>query len=445
MSLTATKPICQHCGAPSPQGEFCCAGCAYVYRLVHDEGLDAYYRIKDEVTVRADTSLLEPRDYGWLQDAQREAEGYATNGRAANLVLELQGISCAGCVWLIEKLFSKQPGSGRMEVNAQTGQMRWFWEAGRFDAVDCARTLQKFNYLVGPAGSNNAEQAESRVLIRRVGLCTAFAMNVMLFALPTYFGMESTYEYAPLFRTLQLAFATLSLLAGGGYFLARAVRALRERVLHIDLPIAIGIVMLVGRWAQIAAVERNRRRLLSRQPANSRVRVIAEDGTVNEIAPEAVRVGQRIEVVTGAMVPVEARLETAEAGLSLAWINGEAEPRTFRAGQLVSAGAQNIGRETYYAPERWSQRCWWSRVRARSGWRIRWPRRWRRWRCAVAAYSCARRTCGRGCAKCARWYSTRRARSRLRHRYCRTRTRSTPWTRRRGQRCWDWCAIIRIR
>lgn len=368
----ARSPVCKHCGAPSPQEEFCCAGCAYVYRLVHDEGLDAYYRIKDEVTTPADASLLQTRDYGWLADAQREAEATTADGRATSLVLEVQGISCAGCVWLIEKVFGKQPGAGRLEVNAQTGQMRWLWEKGRFDAVECARALQRFNYLVGPAGSVNAEQAESRVLARRIGLCVAFSMNVMLFALPTYFGMESTYEYARLFTTLQLAFATLSLLAGGGYFIARAVRALRERVLHIDLPIALGIagsyigslygwlrgeesyvyfdfvsgfivLMLVGRWAQVVAVERNRRRLLSRQPAPPRVRVIAEDGATNEVAPEALRAGQRFEVPAGGMVPVEARLETAEAALSLAWINGEAEPRTFRADQRIQAGAQNIG------------------------------------------------------------------------------------------------------
>ena len=366
--------VCRHCGAPSPQGEFCCAGCAYVFRLVHEEGLDAYYRIKDEVTTPADPALLQPRDYVWLAEAQREAEEIATNGRAPVLVTEVQGISCAGCVWLIEKLFMKQPGSGRLEINAQTGQMHWTWEKGRFDAVACAQALQRFNYLVGPAGSLSAEHSESRALIRRVGLCTAFAMNVMLFALPAYFGMERTAEYAGLFRTLQLAFATLSLLAGGGYFLGRAVRALRERVLHIDLPIALGIVgaysgslygwlrgeeayvyfdfvsafivlMLVGRWAQIAAVERNRRRLLSRQPTAPRVRVIAADGTAGEVSPESLREGQRFEVATGQMVPVEARLETAEAGLSLAWINGEAEPRNFRAGQRVAAGAQNIGRE----------------------------------------------------------------------------------------------------
>lgn len=369
----ATGLSCKHCGAPSPQGEFCCAGCAYVFRLVHEEGLDAYYTIKDDVTAPADPALLQPRDYAWLADALREAEAATEDGRAANLVLEVQGISCAGCVWLIEKLFTKQPGAGRVEINAQTGQMRWWWEKGRFDGVEFARTMQRFNYVVGTAGATEPGQTESRVLARRVGLCTAFAMNVMLFALPTYFGMESTYEYAGLFGTLQLAFAVLSLLAGGGYFIARAVRALRERVLHIDLPIALGItgafagsfygwlrgeesyvyfdfvsgfivLMLVGRWAQVAAVERNQRRLLSRQPAAARVRVVAADGTTREAARETLKAGQRFEVTTGQMVPVEARLETAEAGLSLAWINGEAEPRTFRSGQRVPAGAQNIGR-----------------------------------------------------------------------------------------------------
>ena len=373
-SSAKAKPTCRHCGAPSPQGEFCCAGCAYVYRLVHEAGLDAYYKIKDEVTTPADTSLLQPRDYAWLQDAQQEADANATNGRTPSLVLEVQGISCAGCVWLIEKVFSKQPGAGRIEVNAQTGQMRWTWSKGDFDAVECARELQQFNYLVGAAGVIDAEHAESRVLIRRVGLCTAFSMNVMLFALPAYFGMASTDEYAGLFGTLQLAFATLSLLAGGGYFVSRAVRALREHVLHIDLPIAMGIVgsyagslygwlkgdelyvyfdfvsafivlMLVGRWAQVVAVERNRRRLLSRQPTAPRVRLITAEGAVLEVAPETLREGQRFEVAMGLMVPVEARLETHEAVLSLAWINGEAEPRGFRAGQRVAAGAQNIGRE----------------------------------------------------------------------------------------------------
>ena len=371
------KPRCLHCGVPSPHGDFCCAGCAYVYRLVHDEGLDAYYKFKDEVTVPADPALLQPRDYAWITASQMEAEALAAIGGASTpkLLLDVQGISCVGCVWLIEKVFLKQPGAGRVEVNAQTGQMRIFWESGgAFDAAEFARTLQRFNYLVGPAGvSARPVQSEGRALGWRIGLCSAFTMNVMLFTLPVYFGMEKTFVYAPLFGTLSMAFGTLSLLAGGGYFLNRAARAVREGAVHIDLPIALGIagayagsmlgwlsgqeayvyfdfvstfilLMLVGRWAQVIAVEKNQRRLLSQQPVPPSVRLIGPDGKTTEVAPEQLKVGQRFAVAMGHTVPVEARLETEEASIGLAWINGEADARVFRAGQRVPAGAQNLTR-----------------------------------------------------------------------------------------------------
>jgi Cu2+-exporting ATPase len=194
-------------------------------------------------------------------------------------------------------------------------------------------------------------------------------MNVMLFSLPVYFGMESTYEWAGLFGLLSLAFGTLSLLVGGTYFLGRAVRALRERAMHIDLPIALGIVgayagslygwlageerfvyfdfvstfillMLVGRWAQVAAVERNRRRLLRHQPKAQRIRLVGG----GDLAPEQLRAGCDVLLVVGQTLPVESRLESTEGTFSLASINGESEPRVFRAGQCVPAGAVNIGR-----------------------------------------------------------------------------------------------------
>jgi Cu2+-exporting ATPase len=371
-SARSTRRVCRHCGAPSRTGEFCCAGCAYVFRLVHEQGLEAYYRFKDAVTPPADPALLEARDYAWLTQAARAAE----EGNASatpSLVVEVQGLSCAACVWLIEKLFLRTPGAGRVDVNAQTGRLRMSWQRGVFDAEAFARTLQSFGYLLGPVGVERSGGSESRDLVRRIGLCTAFAMNVMLFTLPTYFGMEATFEYAPLFGTLSLVFGTLSLLAGGGYFLVRAVRALRVGALHIDLPIALGIVgayagslygwaakaeeyvyfdfvsgfillMLVGRWAQVAAVERNQRRLLSRQPTPLGVPVIQADDVRADVAPEQLKVGMVFLAVAGRVVPVESRLIADEATFSLAWINGEAEPRVFRAGQRVPAGAVALDR-----------------------------------------------------------------------------------------------------
>jgi len=452
------KPAaCRHCGSPllteaARTSGFCCAGCAYVFRLVSEGGLDRYYRLKGKVIAPAGSALFQPRDFGWLEEMQRKAEGTANRagvgapgGPRPEMVLDLQGISCVGCVWLIEKLFAREPGARRIEINAQLGRIRLTWGSGEFDAPRFARTLQSFNYFLGPPGPDVAAPPESRDLAKRIGLCTAFAMNIMLFTLPTYFGMETSFPYARLFGTLALVFGTLSFLAGGGYFLGRAAGAIRARVLHIDLPIALGILgayagsvygwlardgrlvyfdfvgsfillMLVGRWAQVAAVERNRRRLLRNQLGLPAVRVydavggvrpepIFSDATrqtvvtsslaipIDEspasrllqsppekvlvcnqgpaswqrsrpgganaplVAVEALQSGQVFGIPMGHTVPVDGRLVAHDGVFTTAWINGESAPRLFHEGQRIPAGAMNVtrGEARLEALQTWSE------------------------------------------------------------------------------------------
>jgi len=402
---------CHHCGtlltdAAMRETGFCCSGCAYVYRLIHESGLDAYYRIKDPITAPVDATVFQPQDAHWLSELQKNAEAQAdetvsanshndarattarkikrsaTAAAAATAKLGIQGISCAGCVWLIEKLFEQLSGARRITVNAQLGHMEISWTVGEFSLPDFAQKLASFNYLVGPHDATAAEP-ESRALVRRIGLCTAFVMNTMLFTLPTYFGMEADFPYARLFGTLSLAFGTLSMLAGGGYFVRRAWAGLRHGLLHIDLPISLGILgaylgslygwaigeeayvyfdfvstfivlMLIGRWAQVCAVERNRRRLLSLQPRPQHILILQPDGTLRPTPPERLVPGQILELRSGQILPVEAILEVGEgphlsngateAEFSLASINGESAPRRFAAGQRVPAGALNLSR-----------------------------------------------------------------------------------------------------
>jgi len=369
---TAPVHSCRHCGAPlktdaAREAGFCCSGCTYVFRLVHEQGLEGYYKIRDSVVAPVDQTVFQPRDFTWLAELQQQAE----QKPAPELTLEVQGISCAGCVWLIEKIFHKHAGALFIETDAQLGRMRFRWTRGEFSAPEFARALQGFNYLVGPPGEEPAVP-ESKFLIRRIGLCAAFAMNIMLFALPAYFGMERTFAYAGLFDTLAMICATLSVLAGGTYFIGRAVRALRDRVMHIDLPIAVGIVgsyagsiygwltgnhsivyfdfvgtfivlMLFGRWAQVVAVERNRRRLLTTNTRPQKVSVDTPRGAVDRPVEE-LAVGDTYTVRSGQVVPVESQLESTAATLGTAWISGEADPRELRLGARVPSGALNLSR-----------------------------------------------------------------------------------------------------
>jgi Cu2+-exporting ATPase len=364
---------CHHCGATlvgetAQTSGFCCAGCSYVFRLVQEHGLEGYYKIRDSVTVPVGEAVFQPRDFSWLTGLQRTAE--AAEG-TPELILEVQGISCAGCVWLIERVFHQQAGALDIETDAQLGRMRVRWARGVFDLVAFARLLQSFNYLVGPPGAE-PPVPETRRLVRKVGLAAAFSMNVMLFTLPVYFGMEASFPYARLFGLLSLVFATLSVLTGGMYFIGRAVAALRAGTAHIDLPIALGIIgayvgslygwlagreqlvyfdfvaafillMLVGRWAQVAAVERNRRRLLSTSDRPLPVRVETPAGLAERAVTE-LQTGDIYLVRAGQVVPVESRLESPAATVGTAWITGEADPRDCRAGARLPAGAVNLGR-----------------------------------------------------------------------------------------------------
>lgn len=365
---------CIHCGTPysataRKDSAFCCSGCEYVHRLIQREGLEHYYDLRDRRIAPVQPAALQPRDYSWLETRAAECERGAEG--PAETVLDLEGISCVGCVWLIEKRFRLQPGAVRIEINTQYGQVRLQWRPGIFRMVDFAREIQQFGYLLGPP--SDRPRQESRRLLGRLGLCGAFALNAMLFTLPRYLGMDPDFSLAPLFELLTLLFATLSLLAGGSYFIKRGFQGLRSGVLHIDFPIALGILvawagslfgwllgetrflyfdfvaififlMLVGRWVQERALENNRNRLLSGNRAPREAHVIGDDlVTESTVALAEVQAGQRLRILPGEVVPVLAELESREAAVSLEWINGESAMRSVRGGQYVPAGAQNIG------------------------------------------------------------------------------------------------------
>ncbi len=365
---------CRHCGNPlSPdqrESGFCCTGCSFVYRLIRDRGLEKYYDLRDAVIPPVKPDLLEARDYGWLTQRQAAAEADKQPGAPARDEVSIHGLSCVGCVWLIEKIFLKRDGALECEVNPQLGRVRLAWRTGACDLPAFARELQAFGYLLGPPGRSTSRASQG--LLTRLGLCGAFTMNAMLFTLPSYLKMEPSFELARLFDQVTVLLAALSVGVGGSFFITKAVRGLREGVLEMDLPIALGIVlafcgsvagwllgypdlmyfdfvclftflMLVGRWTQETALERNRNRLLDLNPQPREIRVHNADGTTSATPPEDLTPRTLYGLTSGQVAPVCGRLVDDEAAFSLAWITGEPEAQVFRRGRLVPAGARNLG------------------------------------------------------------------------------------------------------
>ncbi len=373
---------CQHCGTPlaAGQSKFCCAGCEYVHNLIGQAGWGRYYALKPAIIPPVAPSILQPLDFSWMRARQTDAEAHASNG-VPELSVQIQGLYCVACVWLVNQIFVRQPGAVRIEVDAPRGRARIAWEPGVADLCLLAGELHRFGYQLGPLDAQQPLPA-SRALTGRLGVCGALALNNMLFTLPGYLGLARNSEWTGLFTAITAACATLSLIVGGGYFMGRAWRGLRLGVLDLDLPIALGVtgayfgslagwlfgqtelvyfdfvslfmfLMLVGRWTQEAAIERNRHRLLSLNPVPSTVR--RAESPTDLIALESLQPGDRFLIGPGELLPVAARVLNQEATLGLAWITGEPEPRRLPTGRLAPAGAINAGQADlkFAAQERW--------------------------------------------------------------------------------------------
>ncbi len=384
--MSKRDAACKHCGTPfratAAEKEFCCQGCRYVYGLITGQGLERFYELKDRTLAPVGNTVFEPVDSEWLLNLVRETEASASKDNP-QITLEVQGISCVGCTWLIQKLFEEMPGSLDIRVYATRGTVDLCWKKAQFDASVFARQLRQFGYRLGPPGRGNAAGSILHDLTRRIGLCAAFALNAMLFTLPRYLGLSEGTWLTPLLEIVTFFCASLSMLVGGSYFIRRTFAAFKRRVIHIDLPISLGLalaylgsvaawltgqsnlayfdfvsiftfLMLAGRWVQERSVIQNRSRYLQSQREPEPV--LSADGE-GSLALEKITSGAVFRLRPGAILPVTSRLNEQPAEFSLQWINGEPEPRLFQPGQSVRSGALLLGDQSmsFRAEEEWNQ------------------------------------------------------------------------------------------
>src|SRR3974390_609323 len=169
---------CLHCGLPigaAGRGDFCCTGCEAVYLLLRGEHLERYYALRGARGVPVADARAERRDSKWLELTEQRIR--ATDGDCARVTLDVQGLHCVGCVWLLEELFSRAVGHERIVVNPSIGRVDLL-VAPAFDLRGYVASVERFGYLFGPPVKRGP--ARSRDLVWRLGVCAAIAMNSMI-------------------------------------------------------------------------------------------------------------------------------------------------------------------------------------------------------------------------------------------------------------------------
>jgi len=384
---------CVHCGLPvgaSPVGDdpfFCCSGCEVVYHALHESGLgDTYYRLSDVAQEREPVPARTSIDPLVLSELDTQAfldeHTTLTEDGTRHTDLFLDGVHCAACVWLVERLPQEMDGVLAATLDLPRARLSLHWDPDVLTLSDVAAWLLQFGYVVHPVRQNSAEGRTEgeRSLLVKVGVTWALAGNVMLLALAFYAGLDVSGDpgLAAAARWLSMILATVSVAYGGGEFIRRAWASLRLttrtrslRSLHMDIPIALGILvgygdsawstisgtgevwfdsitvliaaLLTARWMQL----RSRRlagdatdRLLSLIP--SMVRRVRPDGDVDTVRMDEVHRGDLVRVPTGDVIPVDGVVAAGESTVNNAVLTGESRPETVRAGSDVSAGATNL-------------------------------------------------------------------------------------------------------
>jgi P-type Cu2+ transporter len=360
---------CEHCGnalPPSASDSFCCRGCRAVHESIVQAGLVRYYDIKDATIVPPATLGADAKhDRNWILPVEQRL---AAATSAIELPLKLQGLRCAACVWLIRQVFSSYPGAQRISINSARGSVRLCVDA-RFPIGDFVRELEQFGYVLGDIGQ--VERDDDGLLLR-TGVSIALSMNAMFFAAAIYFGLHEGPIYK-LLHGLNFACASLAVLVGAPVFLKSAWTAIRKGILHLDLPIAVGIVlsylaalwsyitdhsgaayydslatfialMLLGRWLKERIVLRNRRELLTNSGVEGLLVRRLRAGQVELAEVTALRRSDELLIPPGDLVPVAGVLLSGAARCSLDWITGESDAHEYVRDQVIPAGAFNAGK-----------------------------------------------------------------------------------------------------
>jgi heavy metal translocating P-type ATPase len=376
-------PQCIHCGetlttsstVESGGRYFCCTGCSSVYELLHKLGLDDFYKIRDsqstaKIETPFDTDSGESYDY---LNTQSFKELYTRTEDPLTMNFYIEGIHCAACLWLIEKIPEFSPGilSVSLNMSDNTAAVR-FKEPGRFSSFP--ETIRKIGYKAHPIKIDGDEsirelkRKESRTALIRISVAAVCAGNIMLLSAAIYAGAGGAFRdyfgllnllltlpvvtycaypfYKSVWSSLKVKRATVDIpvvfVILAGFLLSSYSYYKGTGEVYFDSITAFVFLLLASRYFlrmvqdKAAGTEPLSRSLFSSN------RVLIRDDKTREysLMPiERLEPGQVIRLLKGERIPVDGELLCESSELSLSVLTGENIPVTVLKHDLVFAGS----------------------------------------------------------------------------------------------------------
>ena len=248
---------CYHCGQDNPKNtinfdekSFCCVGCKSVYEILNTEVLKSYYEFNMNPGIRPDDKNLEQFNSLDTEEIFNSLIDFSEKNLTL-VTFKIPVIHCSSCVWVLESLNKIHANITNSSVNFTKKTVQITFKHQELPLSELAKFLTRLGYkpIISSEPIENQKNKTNSNLIIKLAIAGFAFGNVMLFALPEYLEKEDFWmqKYETFFRYLMFLFSIPVATYCSSDYYKSALAGIRNKIINIDIPISIGILVLFFR------------------------------------------------------------------------------------------------------------------------------------------------------------------------------------------------------
>lgn len=353
---------------------FCCNGCKTVYEIFSQNDLSCYYDFQQAPGAT-------PEDikgkYDFLANENIVSKLIEFQESSMCIVsLYIPHIHCSSCIWILENLQKLQSGINSSQVNFPEKKVRITYNPEKATLQEIVEMLCSIGYepYISLDNFEEGKKKIDRSLIYKIGVAFFCFGNIMLLSFPEYFEVDEFWidQYKGFFRWLIFALSLPAFIySASGYYVA-AWKSIKQGMLNIEIPIALGIVvmfirstvdiifnygqgffdsmcgliffMLLGKLFQqktydFLSFERDYKSYFP-----IAITKILSDGKEEAVQVYDIQKGDRLLIRNQELIPVDGILISQKAFIDYSFVTGEAVPIEKKSGDKIFAGGKQLGK-----------------------------------------------------------------------------------------------------
>lgn len=354
---------------------FCCKGCQGVYHLLKDDGLDSFYEKLGNRTIAPPLEI----DNDDLEkfDSKNFLDNYVkiTKDGFSQIDLIIEGIHCAACVWLNEKVLYETKGIIEANINFTSNKARITWDDEKLKLSEIILKIRAIGYNAYAYDSSVADIAATKAkrdYFIRMMVAVIASMNIMMLSVAKYTGFFTgiAEEVKNMIHIGEFLLSTPVLFYSGWVFFKGAYYGIKNRIITMDFLVAFGSTLtytyslfilfgakgesyfdsvamiitfvLVGKYLEVigkkSAVD-TLDKIKSSLPLEAVV--VDENNNKKLVALNSIKIDDVIEIKAGDKIPVDGQIVNGEGFFDESTLTGESIPVYKKIGDFVYSGTIN--------------------------------------------------------------------------------------------------------